>query len=201
VGNKIRKVFIDIKLADASLQYYPNFIDYGKSLKQLEDLYAELDWQQESLFMYGKKVSIPRLQAWYGDDSMDYTYTNLTLTAKPWTPIVFDLKQKVETLCQHKFNSVLANCYRDQQDSVSWHSDDEPELGKEPVIASLSFGAKRTFHLKHKVTGEKFNLPLQSGSLLVMSGRIQSHWQHAVLKSRLQMAMRINLTFRQIKSS
>ena len=187
-------------MADASIQYYPNFLNYGDSLTFLDNLYKELDWQQESLFIYGKKVKIPRLQAWYGDDQMDYTYTNLTLSAKPWTPLLYTLKQRVESFCQLTFNSVLANCYRDQQDSVSWHSDDEPELGYNPIIASLSFGAKRTFHLKHKVTGERFNLPLQSGSLLLMSGNTQTHWQHMLSKSKRIMPMRINLTFRQIKS-
>lgn len=187
-------------MPDATLQYYPNFIDYSESLQLVDKLYSELVWRQDSLLMFGNRVDIPRLQAWYGDNDMGYRYSNIVLKAKVWTSLLLDLKQRVELFCQDNFNSVLVNCYRDQQDSVGWHSDDEPELGKAPIIASLSFGAKRMFQLKHKVTGEKFKLPLQSGSLLMMSGKTQQYWQHALPKSQRQMPMRINLTFRQIKS-
>lgn len=185
-------------MTDATLQYYPNFIDYNDSLLLLEALYKECDWRQDRISMFGKMIDIPRLQAWYGDKHADYSYSKLSLKALPWTPVLHDLKSKVNNFCQGQFNSVLANCYRDHQDSVGWHSDDEPELGTHPVIASLSFGAKRMFHLKHKQTGEKFKLPLQSGSLLVMSGTTQAHWQHTIAKSRQHQPMRINLTFRHI---
>lgn len=143
-------------------------------------------------------VDIPRLQAWYGDVDAAYTYSKLTLTPEPWTANLLSLKQCVSEFCQHEFNAMLANCYRDQQDSVSWHSDDEAELGEQPCIASLSFGCERVFHLKHKHTGEKFKLPLQSGSLLVMSGETQKNWLHAIHKTRIEKTMRINLTFRKI---
>ncbi len=148
--------------------------------------------------MYGKYVKVPRLQAWYADAGQSYSYSKLALDAMPLTERLQTLNNRLRIFCQHGFNSVLANCYRDQNDSVAWHSDDEPELGVEPTIASLSFGAERMFHLKHKVTGEKYKIPLQSGSLLVMSGQTQHCWQHAVLKNRRQMPMRINLTFRKI---
>ena len=148
--------------------------------------------------MFGKMLSIPRLQAWYGDENASYSYSKLTMLPLDWTPHLFSLKQQVSEFCGHDFNAMLANCYRDHRDSVSWHSDDEPELGEQPIIASLSFGCQRMFHLKHKDSGESVKLPLQSGSLLVMSGETQKNWQHAILKSRLEMSMRINLTFRKI---
>ena len=148
--------------------------------------------------MYGKLVNIPRLQAWYGDEGTEYTYSQLQLTPLVWTPPLLKLKQKVSEFCQIDFNAMLANCYRDHQDSVSWHSDDEAELGANPVIASLSFGCQRTFHLKHKQCNEKFKLPLQSGSLLLMSGDTQKNWSHAILKTRIEKSVRINLTFRKI---
>lgn len=148
--------------------------------------------------MYGKVLPIPRLQAWYGDEGTDYSYSNMTLFPRPWSPVLLNLKQQVEAFCQSSFNAVLANCYRDHYDSVSWHSDDEVELGKQPVIASLSFGCQREFHFKHKHSGETFKLPLQSGSLLVMSGETQKNWQHAIPKTRIEKLKRINLTFRKI---
>jgi alkylated DNA repair dioxygenase AlkB len=148
--------------------------------------------------MFGKIVDIPRLQAWYGDEAATYAYSKLTLQPMPWTSGLLPLKQQVSDFCQSNFNGMLANCYRDHQDSVSWHSDDEPELGEQPVIASLSFGCERVFHLKQKHGGEKFKLPLQSGSLLVMSGDTQKNWSHAIHKTRIEKSMRINLTFRNI---
>ena len=148
--------------------------------------------------MYGKLVKIPRLQAWYGELNTEYTYANITLKPLSWTPLLNSLKTQVSHFCQYDFNSVLANCYRDHQDSVSWHSDDEKELGSQPVIASLSFGCSRMFHFKNKHNGETIKFPLQSGSLLVMSGNTQKNWLHAVQKSRMEKSKRINLTFRYI---
>ena len=149
--------------------------------------------------MYGKELNIPRLQAWYSNENAAYTYSKMTLKPSRWLPILLALKQQVSEFCQHDFNAMLANCYRDHRDSVSWHSDGEQELGKQPLIASLSFGCTRNFHLKHKDSGESYKLPLQSGSLLVMSGDTQKNWQHAIHKSRVEKTMRINLTFRNIQ--
>lgn len=185
-------------MPDASIQYYPNFIPYGESKLLADSLFKELVWQQDKIKMFGKFVDIPRLQAWYGDSNLSYTYSKLTLNAQPWTPLLTELKNSVVEKAGVAFNAVLANCYRDHNDSVSWHSDDEPELGIEPTIASLSFGAKRNFQLKHKHTGETFKLPLESGSLLIMSGATQQNWLHAVAKTRIEQPMRINLTFRTI---
>ena len=150
--------------------------------------------------MYGKRVAIPRLEAWYGDDGMHYSYSGLSLAPKPWLAVLQELRQEVERHCQAPFNAVLANLYRDQNDTVGWHSDDETELGRNPVIASLSFGAERNFQLKHKASGEKLSIPLKSGSLLVMAGETQHYWQHCLPRSRKKILSRINLTFRQIKN-
>lgn len=157
-----------------------------------------LDWRQDEITLYGKQVLIPRLQAWYGDEDSFYQYSGLSLTPLPWTESLLQLKKRVEQTCDTSFNSMLANCYRDEKDSVAWHSDDEPELGRQPIIASLSFGAERVFQLKHKMTGERFKLPLQSGSLLIMAGNTQQYWLHAVPKQQRHSGARINLTFRKI---
>ena len=164
-----------------------------------KQLYQEIAWRQDKIAMYGKLLDIPRLQAWYGDKGASYTYSKMTLQPLSWTPTLLSLKQQINEFCQHNFNAMLANCYRDHKDSVSWHSDDEPELGEQPVIASLSLGAERDFHFKKKDGGESVKLPLQSGSLLVMSGATQQNWQHAIHKTRIEKPMRINLTFRNIQ--
>ena len=189
---------IHIKLPNATIDYYPNFIDFDESKRLAELLFNELTWRQDKIAMFGKMVDIPRLQAWYGENELRYTYSKLTLTANLWTSSLLAIKKQVCNFCQVDFNAVLANCYRDQHDSVSWHSDDESELGIKPTIASLSFGAERMFHLKHRYTGETYKLPLQSGSLLIMSGDTQEYWQHAIPKTRIECLKRINLTFRKI---
>lgn len=149
--------------------------------------------------MYGKSVKIPRLQAWYGEN--EYSYSGLRLAAQPLIPLLIKFKCLIEQQTGHSFNALLANCYRDQYDSVAWHSDDEPELGFEPIIASLSFGEERNFQLKHKITGEKLNLPLKSGSLLIMAGETQQYWQHCLPRTKKQKLARINLTYRLMKVS
>ena len=145
-------------------------------------------------------MPIPRLQAWYGDDELTYTYSKLKLIAHPWLPTLVILKKLVEQQIKGSFNAVLANYYRDQNDAVSWHSDNEDELGEEPVIASLSFGDSRDFKLKHNSTGEKLTIPLKSGSLLIMSGKTQHYWQHCLPRCKREKRARINLTFRLINN-
>ena len=163
-----------------------------------EHFSQSLAWRQDNIFVYGREVAIPRLQAWYGDSHQAYTYSGLTLQALPWTQNLYEIKQAVERYSGCQFNSCLANLYRDGNDSVSWHSDDEPELGINPVIASVSLGAKRDFQLKHKVQNEKLTVPLNSGSLLLMAGETQHYWQHCIAKTKRVKSPRINLTFRQI---
>lgn len=186
------------EVPDGRLLWLPDFIDLFESMEWFRILNSELQWREDKIMMFGKWVTIPRLQAWYGDAS--YQYSNLTLDPLPWTPSLEELKGRCEQASEASFNSVLANLYRTGQDSNGWHSDNEPELGTTPVIASLSFGATRRFLLKHRTSKEKITLDLPSGSLLVMAGELQRHWVHCVPKTARQVEPRINLTFRYIQT-
>ncbi|RMF19118.1 MAG: alpha-ketoglutarate-dependent dioxygenase AlkB [Gammaproteobacteria bacterium] len=161
-------------------------------------LHKTLNWQSGTVRFGQIERTIPRLQAWYGDPDAFYAYSGLKLTPQPWTSRLTDLRTRAESLAGHTFNSVLCNLYRDGRDSVAWHADNEAPLGRNPVIASLSLGATRTFHLKHRQTGERLKLPLHHNTLLVMKGALQHHWVHAVLKEPGIQAPRINLTFRKV---
>ena len=142
----------------------------------------------------------PRLSAWYGDPSARYAYSGLSLEPIPWFPVLAEIKAEVEAASGAVFNSVLANLYRDGADSMGWHSDDEPELGERPVIASASFGAIRRFRLRHRHRREldPVAVPLNHGSLLIMKGDTQSNWKHQIPKTRKVSEPRVNLTFRTI---
>jgi alkylated DNA repair dioxygenase AlkB len=145
-------------------------------------------------------VASPRLSAWYGDPGAIYSYSGLRLEPLPWTPVLLEIRQVVTDLAETPFNSVLLNLYRDGQDSMGWHSDAEPELGRNPVIASVSLGAVRRFVLRHKKRKEQhIALELESGSVLVMGGALQHYWRHALPKIRQAVGPRINLTFRLIQ--
>jgi alkylated DNA repair dioxygenase AlkB len=194
-----------IQADDALLYYFPNFIKQSQSYQLLNYLEKNIVWQQDKITLFQQCFNVPRLQALYTDEHLSYRYSGMTLSSNQWLPALDKLKVSLNLQCQEiidqpvMFNAVLANLYRDQHDSVAWHSDDEPELGKRPIIASVSLGATREFKLKHKTTGDKLNIPLISGSLLLMAGNTQQYWQHAILKSKKTYAQRINLTFREIK--
>ena len=162
----------------------------------LTRLLNETPWREESVVVYGKRHLQPRLTAWYGDAS--YTYSGLRLEPLPWTELLLAIRAAVESACGCRFNSVLLNRYRNGRDSMGMHSDDEPELGDDPVIASLSYGATRTFVLRHKRNKQTLRLPLEDGSLLVMRGQLQRNWLHGINKSARPLGERINLTFRYI---
>ena len=162
----------------------------------LQRLIAETAWRAEAIRVWGKLHLQPRLSAWYG--SAPYRYSGMTLEPLPFTGLQLDIKRAVEQACDLSFNSVLLNYYRDQRDSMGFHSDDEAELGPRPAIASLSFGAPRTFILKHKRLPKSLKLALGHGSLLLMSGNTQANWQHGINKSTRPCGPRINLTFRNI---
>ncbi len=189
------------KLTDAQLHYFPNAISTYDADNFLSVCLKELPWRQDTIRIAGKQIPVPRLQNWYGDAQAQYSYSGIRLKPLPWPDALLAIKRQVESISQHNFNSVLANYYRDGNDSVDWHSDDEPELGEQPVIASLSLGATRTFTLKHRYdkTIAQQKIQLHHGSLLVMSGHTQSHWLHRVAKEKHVDTARINLTFRQIK--
>lgn len=187
---------------DGEVFYHPGFIPKPYPdviLKDLINLCQE-DWRQDKIHIQGKDILIPRLQAWYGDDGKTFTYSGIHLTPKPWISLLSSLNEKVSKKCGIVFTSVLVNLYRNGQDSVAWHQDDEPGLGKNPVIASLSFGAQRSFQLRHLEDRTLTrNLKLESGSLLIMRGETQHKWQHCVPKDEKEENPRINLTFRVIK--
>jgi alkylated DNA repair dioxygenase AlkB len=160
-------------------------------------LLAETAWRQDTLKFGGKEVLVPRLQAWYGERR--YAYSGLRLVPLPWTPVLDEIRRKISAICGLEFNSVLLNYYRDGNDSVAWHSDDERELGPDPLIASLSLGATRRFELKHRTRKQsKVNMLLEDGSLLLMGKGLQQHWTHQLPKDASVTAPRLNLTFRLI---
>jgi alkylated DNA repair dioxygenase AlkB len=187
-------------MPDADLKYYPNFIAASEAAILMQALHQSLDWRQEQITLYGKTFDVPRLQAWYGDKNARYQYSNLSLRPLPWNSVLLALKHKCENASNSHFNSVLANLYRHGQDGMGRHADNEPELGQQPVIASLSFGEERNLDFYHNATKNKVRLPLHNGSLLVMSGDTQKYWQHSVAKTKKTLAQRINLTFRYIQN-
>lgn len=164
----------------------------------LDRFWSELEWEQEDITIFGRTVRQPRLISWYGDPGARYAYSGLVLEPRSWHPALLKLKRQIESFTRHRFNSVLANAYRDGSDSMGWHSDDEKELGPKPFIASLSLGEERRFLLRQK--GRKSSgLLLEHGSLLLMKGDCQQRFQHALPKTRRKIGLRINLTFREIR--
>ncbi len=155
-------------------------------------------WTQPSINFGGNLIPIPRLNAWFGDSGKSYTYSGIRLNPMPWGDIMSEVKSKVEYITGNEFNSALLNLYRDGNDSVSWHQDDEPELGDDPIIASLSLGDTRTFKLKNVKTGEVKKFELENDSLLLMGSGIQKDWVHSIPKTKKMVSPRINITFRNI---
>jgi alkylated DNA repair dioxygenase AlkB len=166
----------------------------------MRHLIDEIPWRAEEIVVWGRTYPQPRLIAWYGDVGMNYTYSGIQLTPLPWTQMLLDIKSRVEAAAGTDFNSVLVNYYRDHRDSMGLHSDDEPELGERPILASLSLGEERTFILKHKRDKalKPVRLKLASGSLLLMKGDTQRYWKHGIDKEPDPCGPRVNLTFRRI---
>jgi alkylated DNA repair dioxygenase AlkB len=192
-----------IPIADGEV-YYLGKLELGRDDDAVFDrLIAEVPWRQERILVWGKMHLQPRLVAWYGDRGSNYTYSGITLTPLPWTDLLLEIKSRIETVSAASFNSVLLNYYRDNRDSMGFHSDDEPELGLRPVIASLSLGEERTLILKHKLNklAKPVRLKLASNSLLLMKGETQKYWTHGIAKESRPCDPRINLTFRRIVSN
>jgi alkylated DNA repair dioxygenase AlkB len=179
--------------------YNPSFLTRDQANFYLEAFKNNIEWKQESMNMYGKQVLFPRLTSWYGDNDKPYSFSGITLNPHPWNKELLEIKKLIEPICNVEFNSVLLNLYRDGNDSISWHTDAEKELGINPVIASVNFGAERIFQLRHIETNERIDIPLKHGSLLIMQGELQHFWQHQVPKTKKVNSERINLTFRVIK--
>lgn len=177
---------------------YSNVWDMEYSNQLMQRLSVDLQWEQVFVEVFDRRVPQPRLTCWYGDEGKAYSYSGTRLIPLPWTQLLIDIKQRTEEVAGATFNSVLANLYRDGSDSVSWHADNEPELGTEPTIASVTFGATRRFDMRHRNSNEKVSIGLSSGSVLVMSGLSQARWQHQIAKTKKLIGPRINLTFRTI---
>lgn len=189
-----------IELKDASLMYFPHAFSAGEADALLEYCLLRLPWRQDSLTIAGKRVAIPRLQNWFGDPEAHYSYSGLALTPLPWTAQMLQVRDRAEVIAGQSFNAVLANYYRNGRDSVGWHSDDERELGPQPVIASVSLGATRVFEMRHRYDKslKTLRLPLTHGSVLVMKGETQQFWRHQLPKDEEITQPRVNLTFRKI---
>jgi alkylated DNA repair dioxygenase AlkB len=185
-------------LPDAEIQFYPALFSATDCDRLWTELKTQIQWRQDRIQMFGRNLLLPRLTAWYGDPGTIYSYSGIQMTPLPWIDCLLEIKSRLAAVSPDCFNSVLLNFYRDGQDSMGWHSDDEPELGTNPVIASVSFGGSRKFKLRHKHQDCKTQLELTDGSLLFMRGKTQHFWHHQVPKAAKAMP-RINLTFRWIQ--
>ncbi|UVE18878.1 alpha-ketoglutarate-dependent dioxygenase AlkB [Pseudomonas sp. LS44] len=192
---------VPLQLADAELRYVPDWLDAATADRWLAGLLEQTPWDQPQVLIHGRRHPVPRLLAWYADAGVSYRYSGMEHQPLPWTPLLAEIRQRVEAECGQSLNGVLINHYRDGQDSMGWHSDDEAVLGRNPLVASLNLGGTRRFDLRRKgQTRIKHSLELSHGSLLVMSGATQHYWQHQVAKTRKPCAARLNLTFRLIRS-
>ncbi|TGK44723.1 alpha-ketoglutarate-dependent dioxygenase AlkB family protein [Leptospira andrefontaineae] len=180
---------------DGTVTYYGTILASNTSDNLLKILLEDIPWKNDEAIIYGKHIITKRKVAWFGDSNYEYTYSNTTKKALPWTKELSELKILTEELIGSKFNSCLLNLYNNGEEGMAWHSDDEKALGKNSTIASLSFGAERKFCFKHKSTKEQISLILEHGSLLVMKGA-QESWQHRLPTTKLIKRPRVNLTFR-----
>jgi len=188
-----------INVIEKQVFLYPELFKTDEADHYFRVLQEEIDWQQEQLFLYGRQVNVPRLIAWYGDEGVKYRYSGVDHVALPWTQQLSEIRTKLCDKLSVSFNGVLLNLYRDGRDAMGWHGDDEPELGTEPVIASVSLGQERNIQFRRKSNhADKVSLLLCHNSLLIMQGRTQLDWQHHIPKSQKKMQPRINLTFRNI---
>lgn len=184
-----------------SLDYFPFFFSKDKADYYFHTLLRSIDWQEETILILGKRITVPRLVSWYGDEKTIYHYSGVKHDPKKWTEVLLEIKTCLQMRLGVEFNSVLANLYRNGQDSMGWHADNEPELGEKPVIASVSFGVVRKFCLRHKKQKTAFTIPLRHGSVLLMHGETQHYWKHALPKMKRVDEPRINLTFRSVYSA
>ena len=191
---------ITFDLPDAEIEYYPNFFENNRANEFFEKLKNEIPWQQDNITVFGKTHPQPRLTSLFGNEVKPYSYSNIVMQPNAWNPLLLFIKNEIEEMCFENFTTVLLNYYRDGKDSNGWHADNEKELGRNPVIASVSFGAERYFHLQHNTIKEqKLKIKLEYGSLLIMKGPTQHFWKHQIPKTAKEISPRINLTFRIIK--
>lgn len=189
-----------IKADNLSVEYIENFFDFDQSQLYMEHLTNDIKWKREKIRMWGKEIVTKKRIAWYADEGKSYTYSGSTFHPDQWNELLLEIKKYVEQYMNFQFNSVLLNEYPNGKVGMGWHSDDERELGIDPIIASLSFGANRDFIFKHKTdkSVDNIKIHLKSGSLLLMLGSTQHHWKHSLPKRLKVREPRINLTFRKI---
>lgn len=183
---------------DGEVEYYGLVFNQTSAKEHYHHLLQQIEWRQDEVIMFGKRIITKRKVAWYGDQAFSYTYSNVTRTALPWTEHLLILKEKVEEISKEQYNSCLLNLYHSGDEGMAWHSDDEKELVPSAAIASLSFGATRKFLFKHKKTKFKVDTFLEPGSLLIMKGATQTNWLHQLPKTKKVNTPRINLTFRKM---
>jgi len=188
-----------LDLADAEVAYFARAFDLPVADELFTALRRDVAWRDEDIVLFGQRRRVPRRVAWYGDPDAKYTYSGVLHEPLEWIPPIQAVRERAEALAGQRFNSVLLNLYRDGRDGMGWHADDEPELGPQPVIASVSLGATRRFRMRHRRRREIVSLDLGHGSLLLMAGPTQHHWVHAVPKTTRAVGERINLTFRTVQ--
>ena len=194
-GNIIDKN-LNLLPTDGIVNYYGKIQSNTTADKYFHHLLNDIQWKNDEVVIYGKRIITKRKVSWYGDENYDYTYSNTTKKALKWTNQLIELKSIVEEKSGSKFNSCLLNLYHNGEEGMSWHSDDEKELKENYTIASVSFGAERKFVFKHKQTKDKIELILEHGSLLLMKDETQKHWMHSLPKTKKVLNPRVNLTFR-----
>ncbi len=190
---------IHLNLPDSDISYYPDFLASDIALNYFEIFKKTIPWQQDDIKIFGKVHAQPRLTALYADNNKPYSYSGITMQPHLFTKELLDLKRLVEEKSNTLYTTCLLNLYRNGKDSNGWHADNEKELGINPIIASVSLGQKRVFHLKHRTNKNlKHKIELENGSLLIMAGKTQHHWLHQIPKTAKPIQERINLTFRSI---
>ena len=189
---------VNLLSGEGIVNYYGKLMSESEATTMAQALLDRIEWRNDEAVIYGKRIITKRKVAWYGEEAFSYTYSNTTKTALPWTPELLFLKNLAEKHSGETYNSCLLNLYHDGSEGMAWHSDGEKDLRKNGAIASLSFGAERKFCFKHKKSGEKIDVFLEAGSLLVMKGETQTHWLHRLPPTTKVHQPRINLTFRTI---
>ena len=188
---------IFLNLPDADVIYYPKFFGKSEAALLFQELLSETPWQQDQIKVFGKVHEQPRLTAFYGDSGKTLSYSGIKMQSHPWNENLLAIRKKIQTVCETEFNTVLLNYYRNGKDSNGWHADNEQYLGKNPVIASVTFGEARAFQMKHNTLSiPTQKIILESGSLLLMKGTTQHFWKHQIPKTAKPIGARINLTFR-----
>jgi alkylated DNA repair dioxygenase AlkB len=187
-------------LPDADVRLLCGFLSGAEASSLFQRLRSEVPWRQDTIKIYGKEHLLPRLQQWYGDAGLNYTWSGIRMVPLPWIPALNEIRRRAEEAVKERFNTALLNLYRNGDDTVAWHSDDERTLGPTPIIASVSLGAERDFVLRHRNRAdvEEVKIALPHGSLLLMQGKTQAMWKHALPRRRGVTRERINLTFRRV---